>query len=252
MIDFWTQFDKSYRLFSQFCDPDDWHTILKVVAGAIIRHAYVPECQISLLDVGCGNRIASETICEIIYARTRCFPSISIVEPSPIARERLVNNALADSDCGPLTHTYKTLDDVPDDLTVDGIMFLHSTYYIDGMEDKLRKLVECNLRSKGAVFALVLPEQSPFFLGAPCLMNCSDAVELLFHKLGLEIRTSTLKSCFYLPGNGGFTDAEADLIRKFFLPAADSANRFRRILNQYLGAEREIDFQDHLLVGRKM
>ncbi len=251
MIDFWDEFDKSYRFFCQFCETDDWHIILKAVAGAVVRHTSACDCQLSLLDVGCGTGIATETICEIIYARTRRFPKLSIVEPSPIARQRLAHNALTESDCGPLIHTFETLDDVSDDVKFDGILFLHSTYYIDKIEEKLRRLVERNLRTKGAVFALVLPEESPFFLGAPCLANCSDAVEMTFRKLGLRIRTSTLKSRFYLPGNGGFTDAEADLIRKFFLPAADTANCFRRILSQYLGEEREIDFKDHLLIGEK-
>jgi len=163
MIDFWTEFDKSYRLFSQFCDSDDWHRILRAVAGAVIHHVELTDCQLSLLDVGCGSGVASETICEQIYSQTRCFPSLSVVEPSSIARDRFSANILANADAGPLKHSFRTICEIPSDFKVDAILFLHSTYYLDDLEKELRRLVDSNLRPGGAVFTLVLPEQSPFF-----------------------------------------------------------------------------------------
>lgn len=251
MSDFWTQFDESYRLFSQFCDSDDWHLILKVVAGAVIKYAGNPNCQISILDVGCGSGVASETICEQIYVRTRCFPSLSVVEPSSKARGRLKSNTLSDSFCGPLKHTAEKLASLPSDLKVDAILFLHSTYYIEELEKQLKKVVDSHLRPTGAVFALVLPDQSPFFLDLPHLANCSDEVEAMFKSMNLETYSVLLKSRFRLPKGGEFSDAELDSLRKFVMPSANSSSEFKKRLADYTNHDGEIDFQDHLLIGKK-
>lgn len=251
MTDFWAQFDKSYRLFSQFCDSDDWHLILKVVAGAITKYAGNPNCQISILDVGCGSGAGSQTVCEQIYSKTGCFPSLSIVEPSSIARDRLKSNTLPGSDGGPLNLAAETIDSLPSDLKVDAILFLHSTYYIEEMEKQLKKPVDSHLRPGGAVCALVLPEQSPFFLGLPPLTNCSNEVETIFKSMNLDTRSVTLKSRFLLPKGGAFTDAEMDALRKFFMPIANSSAEFKKRLDDYRNHDGQIDFQDHLLIGKK-
>jgi hypothetical protein len=251
MIDFWTQFDKSYRLFSQFCDSDDWHIIIKAVAGAIIEYAGNPNCQISILDVGSGNGVASQTLCEQIYSRTRCFPSLSVVEPSSIARGRLESNILFSSDSGPLIYASEIVEYLPSDLKVDAILFLHSTYYIDEMDKLLKKLVDTHLRQGGAVCVLVLPEQSPFFLNLPCLDNCSDAIEKMFKLMNLETHSFLLQSRFLFPKGGEFADAELDVLRKFFMPSVGSTTAFKKRLNDYKNHNGEIDFQDHLLIGKK-
>jgi SAM-dependent methyltransferase len=251
MSDFWAQFDKSYRLFSQFCDSDDWHLILKVVAGAVIKYAGNPSCQISILDVGCGSGAATQTVCEQIYAKTGCFPSLSVVEPSSVALARLASNTLPNSDCGPLHHAVTEVDKLPSELRVDAILFLHSTYYIDDLESKLKKLVDFHLRPGGAICALVLPEQSPFFLSLPCLANCSDAVESIFRSLNLVSRSVTLKSRFLLPKGGEFAEAEWEALQKFVMPSANSLAAFKERLNQHKDQDGQIDFQDHLLIGKK-
>lgn len=251
MTDFWAQFDKSYRLFSQFCDSDDWHLILKVVAGAVVKYAGNPSCQISILDVGCGSGAATQTVCEQIYARTGCFPSLSVVEPSSMARGRLASNTLHNTDCGPLHHTVEHLDNLPTDLKVDVILFLHSTYYIDDLENNVKRLVNSHLRPGGAICALVLPERSPFFLGLPCLTNCSDAVERIFTSMNLATRSVTLRSRFLLPKGGEFTEAEWEALRKFVMPSATSVAAFKERFNQQKDRDGQIDFQDHLLIGKK-
>jgi SAM-dependent methyltransferase len=250
MTNFWAQFDKSYRLFSQFCDSDDWHLILRVVAGAVVKYAQTPNSQISILDVGCGNGMATQTVCEQIYTKTGCFPSLSVVEPSGLARDRLQSNLLLSSDCGPLMHTVAHLEKLPPDLKVDAILFLHSTYYIPDLEECLRTLVDTHLRAGGAVVALVLPEQSPFFLDLPHLANCSDEVEDLFVSIGLATHSVALRSRFLVP-KGEFTDAELDRLRKFFMPNARSSAEFKARLSDYTNRDGLIDFQDHLLIGKK-
>lgn len=251
MTDFWAQFDKSYRLFSQYCDSDDWHLILKVVAGAVVKYAGNPTCQIAILDVGCGSGAATQTVCEQIYARTGCFPSLSVVEPSSMARGRLASNTLPNADCGPLHHAVGQINQLPAELKVDAILFLHSTYYIDDLEKDLATLVNTHLRPGGAVCALVLPEQSPFFFGLPCLANCSDAVEQTFQALSLTTHSVTLRSRFLLPKGGEFTDSEWEALRKFVMPSATTVAAFKERLNQYKDHDGQIDFQDHLLIGMK-
>lgn len=250
MTDFWTQFDKSYRLFSQYCDSDDWHLILKAVAGAVVKYAGNPNCQISILDVGCGSGAATQTVCEQIYSRTGCFPSLSVVEPSSMARGRLTSNTLLKADCGPLHHAVEQVSKLPADLKVDAILFLHSTYYICDLQKDLSILVNTHLRPGGAVCALVLPEQSPFFLGLPCLANCSDTVEGTFRALNLATHSVTLRSRFLLPKGGEFTDAEWEALRRFVMPSATSVAAFKERLNEHKNHEGQIDFQDHLLIGK--
>lgn len=251
MNDFWAQFDKSYRLFSQFCDSDDWHRILKAVAGAVAQYAGNPDSQISILDVGCGSGVATQTICEMVYSASGCFPTLVTVEPSVMARSRLETNILQDSDCGPLRHNIAQLDALPADLRVDAILFLHSTYYIDDLSNALENLVKSHLRPTGAVCALVLPENSPFFMDLPCLPNCSDALEAMFKRLGLEVSSFTLKSRFLFPEGGEFSDAEYDALRRFWMPSARNLQDFKMRVKEY-HAQSEIDFQDHLLVGKSV
>ena len=251
MIDFWVQFDKSYRFFSQFCDSDDWHLILKAVAGAVIEYAGNPSCQISILDVGSGNGVASQTLCEQIYSRTRCFPSLSVIENSSMAQDRLKSNILFSSDCGPLKYATERAEKLPSDFKVDAILFLHSTYYIDEINKLLKKLVDTHLRPGGAVIVLVLPEQSPFFLDLPRLDNCSDAIETMFKTMNLETHSFTFQSRFLFPKGGEFDDNELDLLRKFFMQNSGSTTEFKNRLNDYKNRNGEIDFQDHLLIGKK-
>lgn len=249
MIDFWAQFDKSYRLFSQFCNSDDWHTILRAVAGAITNYAGGPDCQISLLDVGCGSGVASQTVCKQIYARSGCFPSLFVVEPSAIARRRVESTVLSRADCGPLHRIAEQLEKLPVDLKVDAILFLHSTYYIEDLEKTLPNLVRSHLRVNGVVCALVLPEQSSFFLDLPSLPNCSDAIEAIFESIPLKTHSVTLKSRFMFPKSGDFSDAEFDALRRFWMPSARTPVEFKQRLDSYKNHDGEMDFQDHLLIG---
>jgi SAM-dependent methyltransferase len=251
MNDPWFAIDKPYRLFSQFCDSDDWHIIVKAVAGALVRFSGKDKenVQLSFLDVGCGNGAATQTVCEQIYALTGCFPALYAVEPSRLARGRLANNVLAAGAGGPLKAVFEDLEHLAQNLIFDAAIFLHSTYYIEDLASRVQILANRHLRSKGLVAALVLSESSPFFLGLPPLHNCSDEVERTFGSIGLTTKSFVLRSRFIMPRIGGFSDGELEALRMFMAPGVGSVAAFSKLLDHHAGSRREMDFQDHLIVG---
>ncbi len=252
MSDFWKKHDHSYRLFSQFCSTDDWYKITSAIAGAIVKYASSKSCQTSILDIGCGTGTSTETICEQIFTKTRCFPSLTIVEPSQTARERVKAHILPRSKLGPLYNSFSNIKEIPEDYVTDAILFLHSTYYIDNFEESLKDLINFHLRPGGAVFALVLPEQSPFFLDLPPLPNCANKVESLFRLFNLDESSFTLRSRFQFPDGDGFSKAELESLRRFWRPTIPTTEAFGNRLVKYADATLEIDFQDHLIIGKKL
>lgn len=251
MTDFWSQFDKSYRFFSQFCDTDDWHVILAAVAG-VVTEAAKPNVQMSLLDVGCGIGIATETICELIFAKTKSLPQLTVVEPSQIARDRITANLLCHNDGGALKATYKSLDELPDGTKFDAIMFLHSSYYIANFKKALQKLVQHHLYPGGTITVLVLPEDSSFFLQLGALPNCMESVQSNFRDCGLHgITVYQLQSRFRLPKDCSLTENEWKSLCSFVRPEGIKIEEFKaRIKREYAGG-RPLDFQDCLVLGKK-
>lgn len=251
MIDFWSQFDKPYRLFSQFCDSDDWHVILTAVAGAVMQAAK-PDVQIALLDVGCGNGVATETICEVVFTQTKVLPKLTVVEPSQKARDRIEGNLLWHSDGGILHGNYKALDDLPGQAKFDAIMFLHSTYYLNNFKRLLKKLVQNHLYPGGKIVVLVLPEDSSFFLGLGALPNCMGAVESDCRDSGLHgIAVHQLQSRFRLPKDCRLSEPEWKLLCSFFRPEGVALEEFKARMKGEFASCAPLDFQDCLVVGTK-
>jgi hypothetical protein len=167
-----------------------------------------------------------------------------------MARGWLDANILRTTHCGPLVSVAENFDRIAEDLKVDAILFLHSTYYFDDFQNVLERLTTSHLRAAGIVCALVLPEQSPFFLNLPPLQNCSDAVEAAIKAVGLKPYPLTLKSRFRLPKGGELTDSEWQLLQQFFIPDSKNLAEFKKRLHSYVSDQEEIDFQDHLIVGK--
>ena len=251
MSDFWLQHDKSYRLFSQYCDTDDWHNILKAVAGAITEVAK-PKCQMSLLDVGCGTGIATETICERIFSNTKNFPQLTVVEPSQVARSRVAANLLYQSEGGVLRNVYASLNELPENARFDVIMFLHSTYYIRNFQATIKVLVERHLYPGGKIVMLVLPEESSFFLQLTALQNCMSGVKHDLQSIGLhDIKDHHLQSRFLLPESYNLTENEWKSLCQFFRPEGIELEQFKKLIKRDMAINNSLDFQDYLVTGKK-
>lgn len=250
MSDFWTQFDKPYRFFSQFCDSDDWHTILAAVAGAVTETA-MPNVGMSILDVGCGTGVATETICEMIFSKTKNFPQVTVVEPSKIARDRVEANLLGHHEGGVLKASHKALCELESGVKFDSIMFLHSTYYVSDFTGTLKKLVRNHLYPGGTIVALVLSEDSSFFLQLGALPNCLNSLSHDFRKVGLHgIREHQLQSRFHLPKNWSLSEKEWKSLCTFFRPEGIGVEEFKRRITQELSKDHYLDFQDYLLIAK--
>jgi SAM-dependent methyltransferase len=249
MSDFWNEFDEAYRLFSQYCDTNDWHRILESIAGAVAATKPASGSALTVLDVGCGNAVATQTICEQVFAATGWFPQLGVVEPSIIARERLYGHLLVSSTGGPMELAAKSIEAIPANRQFDAIVFVHSTYYVAHLADQLQVLVDVHLAPSGAVIVLALPRYSPFFLGLPPLPHCADEVHMILSRMGLRVESYQLRSRFRLPTQ--VSAVQWEHLMRFMAPHVSDLTSFQALVKQFLCKARVADFGDHLLVGRR-
>lgn len=194
--DFWDKHDVNYRVFSHFCDTEDWHNILKAVAA---QFRWDDGLSRSILDIGAGTGINTTALLEILYAQQYCRHFVSTLEPSGKARERIEHNIIYENDGGFLREIFATYSELGD-RKFDAILFLHSSYYVPDFERQLAQLFRDNLYDGGVIVIVVLSRDSPFFLGhPPSVPNTAEDITQWVKAVGYKYDVKILPSHFRLP-----------------------------------------------------
>lgn len=247
-VDFWTSIGDAYRIFSAYCRYDDWQHILNVLADRIVQiNDRTSSC---ILDVGCGLGRNTLSISEALFTRTGHRPIVDIVEPSLLARSTVQNLIPTHSQGGFLRSEYGSIGEL-DKREYDAVLFLHSTYYINQLQEQLSVLTKKHLRTDGKLLFLVLPGTSPFFIRSQRLPNTAERLELMLDELHLARQSLSLSSRFLFGHKHLLTTETVSSLRRFMNCEDMTDEEFCDVLLQKANRG-EIDFGDRLIIAGRV
>jgi SAM-dependent methyltransferase len=250
--DFWQKHDIHYRLFSQFCDLDDWYNILLTIASHFTWKG--PRVSRALLDVGAGTGINTNALLEMLYAKHQVRHVVSVVEPSSIARKRIATNVVPELEGGFLRHVFAHFSELGN-RRFDGVLFLHSTYYIPDFELVLRRTVREHTEKGGVVVCAALAGNSPFFLGqTPAQPNLSEDIERIAKANRWRYDVQLLPSHYRVPDTIQLAERTLKHLHSFVCDGTamtfqDFVSAFRTHLVTASGAG--VDLKDRLITIRR-
>lgn len=247
MYDFWALHDKGYRLFSQFCDPNDWYNILRGVADELQGNSLNHKSK-HLLDIGAGTGQNTQLLLELLFANGGPRDIITAVEPSELARGRIKNSLLLQADGGFLARILTDIDQIGPD-RFDAIVLLHSSYYIPDFEKVLSRLYTRNLHDRGSLVVLALSAQSPFFLGrAACYKNVAEEIMAVAARNGWATKTFNYRSQFRFPAWLKLSEPSNQQLYKFIANGSGLTYReYRERFEQYMVSDSGVDLRDRLI-----
>ena len=249
--DFWAKHDINYRVFSHFCDSEDWHNILKSIAA---QFRWDDGLSRSVLDVGAGTGINTTALMEILYAQQNCRHFVSTLEPSAKARERIEHNIIYEKDGGFLRDIFATYSEL-NGRKFDAIVFLHSSYYVTDFEQQLTQLYRDNLYEGGVIVIVTLSRDSPFFLGyPPSVPNTAESITQWIKAVGFKYDVKILPSHFRLPQGLAPDQKLFDHLFSFICDHTqiDASDFNARLATHLISGDRNgVDLKDRLIVLSK-
>lgn len=188
----WNEFLLPYLTFSAFTDENDWNDILKCISCNISKSK---SNKLNILDYGAGIGTTSYSIRRHLYGTHGRISNWTLMDPDKIALNSHVINmpALGDS------MLVSSVNEIHDFGEFNCIIFVHSTYYINNLENIFLKILKSKPDNCIAIF-VVMSDSSPFFnksINNYCIGTYEDIVKLL-KKYEVSFSLIKMKSRFRL------------------------------------------------------
>lgn len=245
--EFWTDSAGGYAALSMLSNPDDWAHIIDAIAGEISSSLTSKSAFCRFLDVGTGLGETAFRLSQRLLATYRIRSRATLVEPSAQARDsaRLRWLPLSFQDGASI---FDSVEAVPAAERFDAILYIHSTYYVSDLRAQIRRLR--SRLSRGGIFVfLVLPKESPFFLGLGDLghKNLAEAVEGLLISEGFRTSLTPLVSRLTVPEGLWDSPGWRALWKKMY-PTTLDEGRLHDLLSCYI--RDGTNLADRLIVAR--
>jgi len=241
----WQVMGAPYQVFSALCDPGDWEKILAATAEAIALNSGP---HLRVLDVGSGTGLSAERIRRHLLGTHGASSEWMLVEPDRVAQEMEHLLMPPGGDCLPVNYATH----IPDDRVYDVVLLLHSSYYLADLDDRVRVWSRDVLSRGGIVVCVAMCSASPFYIDAVNnrTTGAAEAFERLCTSHGLVTESCALLSRFRWNGELLQDEKLRRQITRFVSGRDAITSSDIAAVTRALG-DREIDFQDRLIVARR-